>query len=88
MNKTNMKQPSHNQRYTLSTQLTIQIVLFVAISVIIMTTYSVYITQNSITKLSMTALTDETSSCVNNLEGWMNSRLSFIDSVATTIKNT
>lgn len=88
MNKTNMKQPSHNQRYTLSTQLTIQIVLFVAVSVIIMTTYSVYITQNSITKLSMTALTDETSSCVNNLEGWMNSRLSFMDSVATTIKNT
>lgn len=88
MNKETTKQLSQHRRSTLSAQLTIQIVLFVAVSVIVMTTYSVYTIQSNITKLSMDALTDETLSCVNNLKGWINARLSFMDSVATTIKNT
>ena len=76
MNTKNSKQPTtHNRRSMISTQLTIRIVLFVAISVIVMTTYSVYTIQNNITKLSMDALTDETLSCVNNLKGWINARL-------------
>lgn len=88
MIKNNTKQLNQHRRFTLSAQLTIRIVLFVAVSVIVMTTYSVYTIQNNITKLSMDALTDETLSCVNNLKGWINARLSFMDSVATTIKNT
>ena len=88
MNTKNIKQPTHNRRSSLSTQLTIRIVLFVAVSVVIMTVYSIYTIQNSITELSMTALTDETESCVNSLDGWIDSRLCFMEGVATTIKST
>ncbi|MBD5089481.1 MAG: hypothetical protein HDT30_11865 [Clostridiales bacterium] len=68
MIKNETKQPTRTRRSTLSTQLTIRIVLFVAVSVVIMTVYSIYTIQNSITELSMTALTDETESCVNSLD--------------------
>ncbi|MDE7422606.1 MAG: methyl-accepting chemotaxis protein [Lachnospiraceae bacterium] len=88
MTKNKTKQPTHNRRSTLSTQLTIRIVLFVAVSVVIMTVYSIYTIQNSITELSMTALTDETESCVNSLDGWIDSRLCFMEAVATTVKTT
>lgn len=87
MNNEKTKQLSHHQRSTLSTQLTVRIVLFVAVSVIVMTTYSVYTIQNNITKLSIDALRDESLSCTNNLMGWINARLSFMDCVATTIKH-
>lgn len=87
MFKNKTKQPTHNRRSTLSTQLTIRIVLFVAVSVVIMTVYSIYTIQNSITELSMTALTDETESCVNSLNGWIDSRLCFMEAVSTTVKN-
>lgn len=86
MNTNDTKQSTHKKRFTLSTQLTIRIVLFVAISVVIMTVFSVYTIQNSITDLSMETLSSETTSCVNKLEGWMDTQVSFIESVATTIK--
>lgn len=86
---TNDTRPSTNKRRTaLSTQLTIKIVIFVAISVVIMTVFSVVTIQKSIKNLSMESLSAETTGCVNKLEGWISTQVNFMESVATTIRTT